>query len=189
VSSQFLALFIGMEIHGVACSLARAGRSVPNAASALNTSRQYASKPHIAGSPADLESAKTFLSLLQTELGIDPPASDSPLPIFPAGSHESRAATLSIPYTKSPRAWIDVYYPMLNLPLDRSLHILGEDGEPVWTADLEEHSDETDPEAAKFASAISAFHGLSKGGEVEGKLVYANHGNQEDYDELVAKGE
>lgn len=184
-SSNLLYGLIGMEIHGIVYV---APRSIPDEASALETARRYASKPHIAGSPTDLDTAKTFLSHLQAELGM-PSANESPLPIFPAGSHDSRAATLSIPYTTSPKAWVDIYYPMLNMPLDRSLQILGEDGEPVWTADLEEHSDEIDPEAAKFAGAVPAFHGLSKGGEVEGKLVYANYGNPEDYDELLAKGE
>jgi N-acetylated-alpha-linked acidic dipeptidase len=77
----------------------------------------------------------------------------------------------------------------MNTPLDRSLEILGEDGKPVWQADLTEHADATDPEAGQYADAVPTFHGLSRGGEVEGKLVYANYGRKEDYDALVANGE
>jgi N-acetylated-alpha-linked acidic dipeptidase len=132
----------------------------------------------------DLATAKDFLALLQSELGIQGPL----FPIFSAGSHESRAATLSIPKLVDPQAWIDVYYPVMNTPLDRSLEILGEDGKPVWQADLKEHADSADPEAEMYADAVPTFHGLSRGGEVEGKLVYANYGRKEDYDALVAEG-
>jgi len=87
-----------------------------------------------------------------------------------------------------PTAWIDVYYPVMNTPLDRSLEILGDDGEAVWTADLEEQADETDPEAGKYADAVPTFHGLSRGGEAKGKLVYAHYGRKQDYDALVEAG-
>ncbi|KIM91173.1 hypothetical protein PILCRDRAFT_811678 [Piloderma croceum F 1598] len=159
--------------------------SVPDPDVALATSRKYATIPHLAGSPEDYDSAKTILALFQSEFNIDTP---SELPIFPAGTPESRNATLGITSSKAPSAWIDVYYPVLNTPLDRSLQILGNDGKPVWSADLAEHGDKLDPEAAKYADAVPAFHGLSKGGEVEGQLVYANYGTKEDFDELVAAG-
>ena len=106
--------------------------------------------------------------LLQRELGITSTGGSEP--IYPAGSAESRHATLSIPTTSELKAWIDVYYPVLNTPLDRSLEILGGDGKPAWKANLEEVVDQTDPEAYKYADAIPAFHGLSANGEVEGKL-------------------
>jgi len=112
----------------------------------------------------------------------------SDLPVFPAGTPESRNATLGITSSKALSAWIDVYYPVLNTPLDRSLQILDIDGKPMWSADLAEHGDKRDPEAAKYANAMPAFHGLSKGGEVEGQLIYANYGTKEDFDELVAAG-
>jgi N-acetylated-alpha-linked acidic dipeptidase len=151
----------------------------------LATSRKYATIPHLAGSPEDYDSAKKILALFQTEFNIDIP---SELPVFPAGTPESRNATLGITSSKTPSAWIDVYYPVLNTPLDRSLQILGNDGKPVWSADLAEHGDKLDPEADKYANAVPAFHGLSKGGEVEGQLIYANYGTKEDFDELVAAG-
>ncbi|KAL7282530.1 hypothetical protein ACG7TL_004001 [Trametes sanguinea] len=159
--------------------------TVPNAESAIAASRQYATKPHMAGTPGDFETAKDFLKLLQTELGISPP---SDLPIYSAGTHESRNATLSITKLKAPTAWIDTYYPVMNTPLDHSLEILDDDGNAVWTASLEEVADETDPEAGKYYDAVTTWHGLSKGGSAKGRLVYANYGRKEDYDELVAKG-
>jgi N-acetylated-alpha-linked acidic dipeptidase len=140
----------------------------------------------MAGTTGDFDTAKDFLFLLQRELGIA--SAGCAEPIYPAGSAESRHATLSIPTTSELKAWIDVYYPVLNTPLDRSLEILGGDGKPVWKANLAEVVDEADPEAYKYADAIPAFHGLSANGEVEGKLVYANYGRKSDYDALVEAG-
>ncbi|KAH9899708.1 Zn-dependent exopeptidase [Cubamyces lactineus] len=159
--------------------------TVPNAESAIAASRQYATKPHMAGTPGDFETAKDFLKLLQKELGVSTP---STLPLYSAGTPESRNATLGITELKAPTAWIDTYYPVMNTPLDHSLEILGEDGTPLWTAALEEVADDTDPEAGKYYDAVTTWHGLSKGGSAKGKLVYANYGRKEDYDELVAKG-
>jgi N-acetylated-alpha-linked acidic dipeptidase len=140
--------------------------------------------PHIAGSANDLVTANAFLKLLQQSLGVNA----DEVPIFPAGSPESRNATLSIPTLDSPQAWIDIYYPVLNTPLNRSLQILGENGEPVWTADLRERVDPVEP-VSSFADAVPTFHGLSREGEVEGKLVYAHYGRQEDFDALEENGQ
>jgi N-acetylated-alpha-linked acidic dipeptidase len=126
-----------------------------------------------------------MLELFQSEFNINAP---SKLPVFSAGTPESRNATLGITSSETPSAWIDVYYPILNTPLDRSLQILGDDGKPVWSADLVEHGDERDPEAAKYADAVPTFHGLSKGATVEGQLIYANYGTKDDFDELVKNG-
>lgn len=121
----------------------------------------------MAGTDGDFETAKVFLALLQRELGISPP---SEMPIFPAGSSQSRHATLSIPRTHSPQAWIDIYYPMMNTPLERALQALDDDGEVVWEAALEEVADDTDPEAGKYFDAVPTFHGLSREGDVTGKV-------------------
>lgn len=161
-------------------------RTVPNAQSALAASRQYASKPHLAGTPRDLETAKDFLAHLQQELGIDHTCSE--FPIYPAGSDEARAATLNISAYTEPQAWINTYYPILNYPLNHSLEILGEDGRPVWAAELEEVSDGTDPDAAEYATAVLTWHGLSRGGVAWGKLIDANYGRKQDYDALVEAG-
>lgn len=159
--------------------------TIPNSASAIAASRQYATKPHMAGTVGDFETAKDFLALLQTELGASVPDTE---PVFSAGTVASRNATLSIPKLDAPTAWIDVYYPVMNTPLNHSVEILGEDGAVVWSAPLEEVADGTDPEAGQYFDAVPAFHGLSKSGEVKGKLVYANYGRQEDYQALIDEG-
>ncbi|KAI9056503.1 Zn-dependent exopeptidase [Trametes sanguinea] len=159
--------------------------SVPDPKSALIASRVYATHPHIAGSTEDFNDAKVILQLFQEHFNIIP----SLAPIFPAGSPESRAATLGINKLRRPKAWIDIYYPVMNTPLNRSLSILSADGEKVeWEADLVEDGDPRDPQAAEYRDAVPTFHGLSADGEVEGQLVYVNYGRKEDYDELVAKG-
>lgn len=108
--------------------------------------------------------------------------------IYPAGSNEARAATLNISAYVEPTAWITTYYPVLNFPLNCSLETLGEDGNTIWTAELKEVSDGTDPEATEYATAILTWHGMSHGGEAQGKLIYANYGRKEDYDALVDAG-
>ncbi|ESK92204.1 glutamate carboxypeptidase [Moniliophthora roreri MCA 2997] len=158
---------------------------VPDPKSALKASKHYSSQPHLAGSEADFEQAKDFLSFLQSTLGIKVPDEQ---PIYPAGSPESQKATLSIPKLRNPHAWIDVYYPVMNTPLDRALQALNDNGEVIWEADLEEHAEEGDPDAAKYSNAVPTFHGLSSAGDVKGQLIYANYGLKEDYDDLVAKG-
>lgn len=160
-------------------------RTVPNEQSALAASRQYASKPHLAGTPEDLETAKYFLTHLQQELGI---SHTFELPIYPAGSDEALAATLNISTYVEPTAWINTYYPVLNYPLNHSLEILGEDGNSIWTAELEEVSDGTDSDATEYATAVPTWHGISRGGEAQGKLIYVNYGRKEDYDALVEAG-
>lgn len=152
---------------------------IPNSESALQTSRKYATHPHLAGSNADFEDAKTILSLFQNEFHIHKPHQE---PIFLAGSKESRHATLRLTSrhaSRTPTAWIDVYYPVLNTPLNHSLSIVNDEGVVEWEADLEEDGDPRDPEAKKYRNAVPAWHGLSKEGDVTGELIYANYGNQE----------
>lgn len=160
-------------------------RTVPTPESAIKASRQYATKPHMAGTPGDFDTATDFLKLLQTELGITAPPT---LPLFSAGTPESRGATLNISSLKAPTAWIDTYYPVMNTPLEHSIEILDAEGNAVWTAELEEVADDTDPEAGKYFDAVTTWHGLSRGGSAKGKLVYANYGRKEDYDALVEQG-
>ncbi|KAG8697966.1 hypothetical protein FRC08_006210 [Ceratobasidium sp. 394] len=107
--------------------------------------------------------------------------------VFEAGSPESRRATLSIPNITAPTAWIDTYYPWLNTPGERKLEILDDDGSVLWSADLEEKFEEGDP-AGKWHDSVGAWHALSKGGEVRGKLVYAGYGRKREFDRLVADG-
>jgi len=121
----------------------------------------------MAGTEGDFDTAKEFLHLLQRELGIEAPSED---PIFPAGSPESQSAILSISHAHKPRAWIDVYYPVMNTPMGRAVQLLDDSGFAVWDADLEEHADDEDPDAGKYRDAVPTFHGLSKGGDVTGKV-------------------
>ncbi|KAI0000023.1 hypothetical protein BJV77DRAFT_1058302 [Russula vinacea] len=159
--------------------------TIPNSASATVASRRYATSPHLAGSEEDLRTAKDFLDTLKHELCIP---KGIEYPIYPAGSEASRNATLSITNLTQPTAWIDVYYPVLNTPLNRSLEIIGDDGTAVWKADLEEAADELDGDAHAHANSVGAWHGLSYDGEAEGRLIYANYGRKRDYDQLVEKG-
>lgn len=76
----------------------------------------------------------------------------------------------------------------MNTPVNHSLAILGEDGASVWEADLVEDGDPADPEAAAYRDYVPAWHGLSRDGEVEGTLIYANYGTKEDYDQVLAAG-
>ncbi|KAG8908851.1 hypothetical protein FRB99_003091, partial [Tulasnella sp. 403] len=162
----------------------RAFLSVPTPDGARQTSRDFSNVPHLAGSPADFEQAKAILKIFQENFGVTP---TDQLPLFDAGSVSSRQATLSIPTQSSPQAWIDTYYPILNTPLERELQVIGNDGKVIWNADVEEVEVEGD-EAGKFAKTIGAWHGLSKAGDVMGKLVYVNYGRKEDFEELATKG-
>ena len=139
----------------------------------------------MAGTPGDFKTAQYFLELLQNAFGIPKPDDK---PVFSAGTASSRNATLGISELDKPSAWIDVYYPVMNTPLNHSVEILDEEGKVFWSAPLEEQADETDPDAGKYVNEITTFHGLSKSGEVKGKLVFANYGRQEDYEALVKKG-
>lgn len=58
----------------------------------------------------------------------------------------------------------------MNTPLERNLQALDDDGNVIWEADLEEHAEAADPEAHRYSNAVPAFHGLSKGADVSGKV-------------------
>ena len=77
----------------------------------------------------------------------------------------------------------------MNTPLEHSLEVLDDEGNVVWRAELEEVADDTDPDAGKYFNAVTTWHGLSRGGNAQGKLVYANYGRKEDFDALVEQGE
>ncbi|KAG1727082.1 Zn-dependent exopeptidase [Suillus paluster] len=162
--------------------------AVPSAESALAASRDYATHPHLAGAVEDFQDAKDILALFQSEFGIPAPATE---PIYPAGSPESREATLSsISKLSKPAAWVDIYYPVMNTGNADGLavELLGESDQPIWKANLLEDGDPRDETAAKYKDAIPPWHGLSAGGEAIGQLVYANYGTKDDYDKLVGAG-
>lgn len=162
--------------------------TVPNAKSALEASREFASRPHLAGSKEDFQDAKVILELFQKELMIGQPKES---PIFEAGSWESRHSTLDLTGHSAPahpRAWIDTYHPVLDTPLYRSLRLLSSNGSVLYEANLVEDGDPLDPDAAKYMDAVPTWHGSSFDGTATGQFVYANYGTQEDYLELVRKG-
>ncbi len=133
---------------------------------ALEASRAYATHPHLAGVSEDFLDAKVILHLFQDEFGIP---KSSHLPIFSAGTPESRNATLLLTGEDSPNlptAWIDTYYPVMNTGVEQSLEIIDLDGTSVWTADLVEDGDPRDPDAHKYRETIPTWHGLSCDGDV-----------------------
>ena len=145
----------------------------------------YTAKPHLAGSKTDYDTAVDILKTTQQHLGITSP---DQVPVYSAGTFESRNATLNIPFADKPFAWIDKYFPVLNTPLDRHLEVLDENGNVVWKANLEEIADQTDEDAHKYFDAVPTWHGLSKDGNVTGQLLYAGYGTKREYDDLVAAG-
>ncbi|KAJ2916443.1 hypothetical protein MD484_g3989, partial [Candolleomyces efflorescens] len=160
--------------------------SVPSADEAVKASRRYASKPHLAGSPQDLVTAKDFLHHLQAELGIAPPKAE---PIYKAGSLESKDAILSIPSSQGPRAWIDTYYPVLNTPLERSVQILDVSGKVELDLDLIEYlGDGPDGDASKYGDAVPAFHGLSPAGDVVGSIFDGGYCTKKEFDSFAEEG-
>jgi len=67
----------------------------------------------------------------------------------------------------------------MNTPLDRSLQVVDQNGTVIWEANLVEIADSTDPDAGKYFDDVPTFHGLSKGGDVVGKLVDGNYCTKE----------
>ncbi|KAL5632103.1 hypothetical protein ACGC1H_000206 [Rhizoctonia solani] len=147
--------------------------SIPSPQSAQAVSAEWTSKPHLAGSPNDYESAVELLQAFQDHLDIP---HQEPLPIYDAGTTESRNTILGISELEQPRAWIDTYYPLLETPGERKLEILDANGAVSWSANLEE------------GDAISAWHAWSKSADVKGKVLYANRGFESDFEKLKEAG-
>ncbi|KAI0406838.1 Zn-dependent exopeptidase [Xylaria palmicola] len=82
---------------------------------------------------------------------------------------------------------VDEYYVYLNYAKTdgRAIEILSPDGKSAaWTAALEEN--EVGGETA--GRQTYSFHGLSKSGDVQGPLIYANYGSRKDFKRLADKG-
>lgn len=145
-------------------------RSIPNTESATATAKLFSKHPHLAGSQQDYTDALSMLEFFQTELGI---ASPHEQPISNAGTPKSRARTIALTSRLGPRkptAWVDVYYPLLDTPLDRSLDIVDDAGNSLWSADLREDGNAGDEDAAKYRDFVPAWLGLSGHGEGQGKV-------------------
>ena len=89
-----------------------------------------------------------------------------------------------------PEAEIQTYYPLLNIPLQKSVQSVSivEPVEIQVSFDLREPVIDEDPTSIKYRDAVPAFHGYSANGNVTGKLVYVNYGRREDFDILKSKG-
>ncbi|KAJ7778391.1 hypothetical protein B0H16DRAFT_1711897 [Mycena metata] len=163
--------------------------SIPNGESAQAAARSFTSHAHPAGSAQDAKDALKMLQFFREELHIPAPDEEA---VFPAGSKESRRATLGLTSAlhgpRGPTAWVDVYYPVMDTGREQRLEILGEDGHAVWEATLAEEGDPLDADAYKNRNAVPTWHGASGDGDVQGQLIYANYGTQADYAELVAAG-
>ncbi|KAJ7284142.1 hypothetical protein C8J57DRAFT_1678057 [Mycena rebaudengoi] len=153
---------------------------VPNEQSAMANSRGFTTHAHMAGSDQDYVDALTMLEFFQTELQI--PAPDSSI------AQATIDLSSAIKGPRRPTAWVDVYYPVMDTQLEGRLEILGEDGNPTWTADLSEDGDPLDPDAHRHKDTVPAWHGFSGDGDVQGQLIYANYGDPQDYAELVKAG-
>ncbi|HEV7736218.1 MAG TPA: hypothetical protein VGO47_02450 [Chlamydiales bacterium] len=151
----------------------------------MEASRLYAHLSHRAGTKQDFRTAKYVLQHFDYSFGV---GSDREFPVFPAGSPESRSATLDIGKATEPRAWIDVYYPLLSTPGKRSLEVLDENNTVIWSANVEEAGDPLDEDATNALPDAPVFHGLSKDGNVTGDLVYASFCRPEDFEELEKSG-
>ncbi|KAK4251312.1 hypothetical protein C7999DRAFT_10881 [Corynascus novoguineensis] len=80
----------------------------------------------------------------------------------------------------------DVFEVYLNYPTaqGRGVEIWEEGGKMAWAAQLEEE------EAGERSSGRQtfAFHGHSKSGDVQGRLIYANYGSKKDFQALKDRG-
>ena len=104
--------------------------AVPPTESALANLHRFATHPHFASSETDSQDARDVLSFYQNEFGISSLVES----IFDVNPPESCQATLSTTSElKSPYAWINVYYPVMETGNadDISLEILGHDEESI----------------------------------------------------------
>jgi N-acetylated-alpha-linked acidic dipeptidase len=77
---------------------------------------------------------------------------------------------------------------ILNYPFDKAVEMIDDDGHVVWSANLEEVADESDPDAYKASGAAPVYCAHSPNGDVTGNLVYAHYARYQDFAELIAKG-
>ncbi|CAE6538397.1 unnamed protein product [Rhizoctonia solani] len=159
-------------------NIERSFLTIPSPESARSVSSSWTSKPHLAGSQSDYESAVDLLRAFQNNLVIQSPES---LPVYDAGSPESRNAILGISELEQPKAWIDTYYPLLETPGERRLEILDPDGTVSWSANLEEHP----PEAS---GVTGVWHAWSQPGDVKSRVINASYGYDNDYERLKKEG-
>lgn len=82
---------------------------------------------------------------------------------------------------------IDTYWPLLNYPISHRLALISGPENLRFEAKLTEDPVDED-ETSKDPNVIPTFHGYSKNGTVQGRIVYANYGRLEDFQFLKDKG-
>ncbi|CAO3653849.1 unnamed protein product [Cunninghamella echinulata] len=82
---------------------------------------------------------------------------------------------------------IETYYPMLNYPVSHRLAMISGPEEFRYEAKLREDPVDEDKTSLN-PDVVPTFHGYSKNGTVQGRVVYANYGTLEDFQYLVDQG-
>ncbi|KAI9261068.1 hypothetical protein BY458DRAFT_516187 [Sporodiniella umbellata] len=86
-----------------------------------------------------------------------------------------------------PNAEINTYYPLLNYPVSHRLELVSGPEEFRYKAKLMEDAIDEDP-TTQDPNRVPLFHGYSKNGTAQGKVIYANYGRLEDFQFLVDQG-
>ncbi|KAL9542508.1 hypothetical protein MBANPS3_008580 [Mucor bainieri] len=84
-------------------------------------------------------------------------------------------------------AKIDTYWPLLNYPVSHRLAIVSGPKHLRFEAKLTEDPVDED-KTSKDPNVVPTFHGYSKNGTVQGRIVYANYGRLEDFQFLKDQG-
>ncbi|KAG1453689.1 hypothetical protein G6F56_007508 [Rhizopus delemar] len=82
---------------------------------------------------------------------------------------------------------IETYWPLLNYPVSHRLALISGPENLRYEAKLAEDPVEED-ETSKDPEAIPTYHGFSKNGTAQGRVVYANYGRLEDFEFLKSQG-
>ncbi|KAL0137033.1 hypothetical protein V8B55DRAFT_1393706 [Mucor lusitanicus] len=82
---------------------------------------------------------------------------------------------------------IDTYWPLLNYPISHRLALVSGPKHLRFEAKLTEDPVDED-EITRDINAVPSYHGYSKNGTVQGRIVYANYGRLEDFQFLKDQG-
>ncbi|KAL7321664.1 Vacuolar protein sorting-associated protein 70 [Mucor circinelloides] len=82
---------------------------------------------------------------------------------------------------------IDTYWPLLNYPISHRLALVSGPKHLRFEAKLTEDPVDED-ETSRDPNVVPLFHGYSKNGTVQGRIVYANYGRLQDFQFLKDQG-
>ncbi|KAK4521357.1 uncharacterized protein ATC70_011972 [Mucor velutinosus] len=85
------------------------------------------------------------------------------------------------------KANINTYWPLLNYPINHRLALVSGPKHLRFEAKLTEDPVEDD-ETSRDPNVVPLFHGYSKNGTVQGRIVYANYGRLQDFQFLKDQG-